>query len=118
VDVSGDYNGQTYAAGCSGALTLVVDAYGQTATGDAGCLLSLFGYDLDTTYAIDLDNADGELDGSSTADLVLVNYDFDTTGSITEDGAIEGTFSDDVYGYLQIDGTFTAERFSRDISDY
>lgn len=49
IDAAGEYDGQTYEVGCSGALTMTVDAYGETATGEASCLLSLFGYDLDTT---------------------------------------------------------------------
>jgi hypothetical protein len=118
VDASGDYNGTSYTAGCSGAITLVVDAYGETATGDAGCLLSLFGYDLDTAYVFDLENDAGELSGAASLDLTYYQLDIEASGELTEDGTASITFSDDVYGYVQLDGEVDATRVSRDISDY
>ena len=37
---------------------------------------------------------------------------------MTEDGAIEGTFTQDIFSVVQIDGEFDATRVSRDVSEY
>lgn len=118
VDAAAEYDGTTYAAGCSGALTLVVDAYGETVTGEGGCLLSLQGYDLDTTYVFDLENAEGTVAGAASADFGWYAYDFDAAGTVSEDGALSGTFADDVYGYLAVEGAWETTRVSRDVSAY
>jgi hypothetical protein len=115
---SGDYNGTEYSAGCAGALLLVVDAYGDTVTGDAGCLISLLGYELDMAYLFDLENDEGDLAGATALDLTWYQLDIDTVGSMTEDGAIEGTFTQDIFSVVQIDGEFDATRISRDVSEY
>jgi hypothetical protein len=118
VNVAIDYDGTTYEVGCSGSTTIVIDAYGETVDGDAGCLLSLMGYDLDTTYLLELENDEGELSGITAVDLSWFQYDMDTEGEVSEEGELTGTFSDDVYGYAQLDGTLTATRISRDVSQY
>lgn len=118
VDAAAEYDGTTYAAGCSGALTLVVDAYGETITGEGGCLLSLQGVDLDTNYVFDLENTEGMVAGAASADFGWYAYDFEAAGTVTEDGALSGTFADDVYGYLAVEGAWDATRVSRDVSAY
>jgi len=115
---SGDYNGTEYSAGCAGALLLVVDAYGDTVSGDAGCLIALLGYELDMAYVFDLANEEGDLAGATALDLTWYQLDIDTTGTMTEDGAINGSFAQDIYGLVQIDGEFDAARVSRDVSEY
>lgn len=116
IDASGEYKEQTYSVGCAGSLTLTVSAEGDVVTGDAGCLLSLFGYDLDTTYGFDMTNTDGALEGEAAIDLVLFDYPVDTTGTISEDGAINGSFSIDVAGFVTIAGTYDATLLTRDLS--
>lgn len=106
----------TYVVSCIGSVTLTVDVYGEAAAGDANCLLDLFGYEVDTTYAIDLANDDGALSGISQADLYVTTYDFETEGELSEDGELVGSFSDDVYGYLAVDGSIEATRVTRDVN--
>lgn len=118
VDATAEYDGTSYSAGCSGAITLVVDAYGETVEGDAGCLLSLLGYDLDTAYVFDLENDDGTLSGAAALDLSFYQLDIEATGEITEDGTATVAFSDDVYGLALLDGQVDVRRLSRDISEY
>lgn len=113
-----EYDGTAYEVGCSGAATLVVDALGETATGGANCLLSLMGYELDTAYAFDLQNDDGELSGSTALDLTYYQFDLDTSGEVEEDGALSGDFWGDLSGYGEADGHFEAERITRDVSAY
>ena len=116
ITASGDYNGQTLSLGCSGALTIVVDEEGKTGTGDAGCLLSLLGYDIDTAYLFDLANDDGDISGTASIDLQFYQLPVDTTGTLTEDGQLDGDFSADVAGYLAMEGTYSATRITRDLS--
>ena len=71
---------------------------------------------MDTTYAIDLANDEGVLSGVATADLYITTYDFSTDGEVTEDGALSGSFVDDVYGYLGVEGVIDANRVTRDVS--
>lgn len=105
----------TYAVGCSGATTITVDAYGETVTGDASCLLSLNGYDLDTAYVLDYVNSEGALTGSSAIDLGFYQYDIDTEGTLDVDGNLDATFTTDISG-LTLTGTLTATRITRDLS--
>lgn len=107
-----------YAVGCAGAATIVVDAYGETAVGDSNCLISLSGYEIDASFLFELEVDDGEVSGVSAADLYITTYDFDTTGAVDEDGHLTGSFADDIYGYLQVDGEIDVTRVSRDISAY
>lgn len=118
VDMTVAYNDTEYQAGCSGAITLIVDAYGEVAEGDAGCLLSLFGYDLDTSYVFELENDEGELSGDASLDLSWYQLDIEASGEIDEDGAATVSFADDIYGYGALEGTVDATRVSRDISEY
>lgn len=105
----------TYAVGCSGATTITVDAYGEAVTGDASCLLSLNGYDLDTAYVLDYINSEGALTGSSAIDLGFYQYDIDTEGTLDVDGNLEAAFTTDLSG-LTLTGTLTATRITRDLS--
>ena len=109
-----DASYDTYALGCSGATTLTVDAYGETVTGDAGCLLSLGGYDIDTAYLFDYTNDAGVLSGSSSIDLGFYQYDIDTDGTLDTDGNLEAAFATDIAGF-GIAGTLTATRVTRDL---
>lgn len=116
ITASGDYNGTPVSVGCSGALTMVVDAEGETAVGDAGCLISLFGYDIDTQYDFDLANDDGELDGQASIDLSFYSLPVDTSGELSEDGVLTGDFGADIMGYLTMEGSYEATRITRDLS--
>lgn len=116
VTASGDYNGTPISVGCSGALTMVVDAEGKTATGDAGCLLSLLGYDIDTGYLFDLENDAGDLTGTASIDLQFYQLPVDSEGSITEEGELEGSFGADVAGFVTMEASYAATRITRDLS--
>ncbi len=111
-----DYGGTPISVGCSGALTMIVDAMGETATGDAGCLLSLLGYDIDTVYDFALDNDAGALSGEAAIDLSFYSLPVATEGTLTEAGELEGTFGADVAGYVTLDANYTATRITRDLS--
>lgn len=116
VTASGEYEGQEISLGCSGALTLVVAADGETAEGDAGCLLSLLGYDIDTAYIFELENDLGEISGTASIDLQFYALPVDTEGELTEDGELNGSFAADVAGFLAFAGEYQATRITRDLS--
>lgn len=116
ITATGEYNGQELAVGCSGPLTLVVDAEGKVGTGEAGCLISLLGYDLDTAYVFDLENDAGDISGQAAIDLSWFQYGVDTTGTLSEDGELEGDFFADVAGFLAMEGVYTASLLTRDLS--
>ena len=115
VDVSVTYNKTEYSAGCTGAVTLIVDVYGETAIGESTCTLSLLGYDQDTSYEFDLDLSEGSLSGDATVDLSIVTQSFDLDGYLSE-GVLGGSWDDDIYGYVGVAGELEAERITRSVS--
>lgn len=113
VDVTADYDGTAYTVSCIGSTLLVVDVYGETATGDSTCLISLFGYDTEAAQFIDLTLDDGDVGGEVDLDLSFISYAFEASGTLA-DGDLEATWADDVYGYADVAGTLSAIRVSTD----
>lgn len=116
VDVTVEYDGTPYEVGCTGALTVLVDAYGETATGESTCQISLLGYDVEIGYVLDLENDEGELGGDASAVIWGYDYTLEFEGELTEDGELTGVFSGDD-SYFALDGTVEASRLTRDIAD-
>lgn len=108
----------TYAVGCSGATTLVVNAEGELVEGDASCTLSFSGYELSPAFVVELANSDGLLEGETAMDLVFIEYPLSTDGSLSEDGDLLAIFSQEIelYGTVAVDGEINAVRVSRDVS--
>ena len=113
VDVTLSWDGADYTLGCIGATTVTVDAYGESAVGDSDCVLSLAGYDLETSYDFDLIADEGDLEGMAQVNLVLFNYELDMSGAVG-DGELTGDFS--ASEFAQIDGELNTTRVSRDVS--
>ena len=116
VDMAVDYDGAAYSAGCTGAVTLIVDAWGETASGDSACTVSLLGYDQDTTYLFDLALDGGDLSGSADVDLSFFTYSFDVNGDV-DDGQLSGTWEDEVLGYIELAGEMSVSRITREIGE-
>ena len=116
VDVTISYDGADYSAGCTGSVTLIVGVYGETASGDSTCTLSLLGYDQDTSYGFDLDVDDGDVSGAAAVDLSLFAYDFDMDGDVGG-GELTGTWDDDILGYVGVAGDLSAVRISRSVGE-
>ncbi len=114
VDVTVSYDGTDYSAGCTGAVTLIVDVYGESAEGESTCTLSLLGYDQDTSYGFDLEVDDGDVSGAAEVDLSLFAYDFDLSGDVG-DGELSGSWDDDIFGYVGVAGELSATRISRSV---
>jgi hypothetical protein len=117
VEGTAEYNGTPIVTACSGALTLVIDAQGEAAIGESACPLNLFGFEVDTAYAFDLENDDGALDGNTEVQLYGWGaVTFDVTGEVTEDGSMAAAFEGEVFGLLSVTGDFDAVRVTRDVS--
>ncbi len=107
----------TYAVGCAGAANVLIDAAGTAVAGDAGCLLSLQGFDLDAQFNLDMENADGDVAGAMNLDLQFFEYPLDAAGSVTEDGEFSIAFeaSLDIGAPVTLTGELNAVRISRDL---
>ncbi|MSQ01075.1 MAG: hypothetical protein EXR71_04155 [Myxococcales bacterium] len=116
VTADAEYNGTPISVGCSGALTMIVEAEGKVVTGAAGCLLSLLGYDIDTAYDFALDNDAGDLSGEAAIDLSVYSLPVATEGTLSEAGELEGSFGADVAGFLTLDANYRATLITRDLS--
>ena len=107
----------SYAVGCAGAASVIIDAAGTAVTGDAGCLLSLQGFDLDAQFNLDMENADGDVSGAMNLDLQFFEYPLDAAGSVTEDGEFTINFeaSLDIGAPVTLTGELNALRISREV---
>lgn len=117
VAAQADYNGTPITTACGGAITLVIDVDGTTASGDADCPLNLFGFEVESSYGFDLDNEAGTLNGPAEVQFYGFGAStFDVTGEVTADGLMAADFADDVFGFLAVEGGFEATRITRDLS--
>ena len=113
-DITLSWDGADYTAGCIGALTMIVDAYGESAVGDSSCVVSLLGFEQDLTYNFDMLVDEGDLTGAAAVDLIVFSVDFDINGSIT-DGVMTGSWENS--DFVEIAGDLNATRITRDISE-
>jgi len=117
VEGAAEYNGVPIVTACSGALTLTIDAEGEAAVGESSCPLNLFGFDVDTAYAFELEQDEGTLEGETQVLLYgFGTVSFDVEGSVDEDGTIEAGFGGNVFGVLDVTGDFEGVRVTRDLS--
>jgi hypothetical protein len=113
VDLTLSYGGTDYPASCIGSATIIVDVYGEAATGEAGCTLSLLGYELDASHTFDYTLVDGDVSGDSSVNLYFTEYAFDTVGTIG-DGALLTTWADSPFDGMTIEGELDVVRLTRD----
>ena len=114
VETSLEYDGVAYTFSCAGGANGVVGMEGEEITGDAECMLSLMGYDMDLAFVIEATNTEGAVDGYVGVDLMFYTYEMDGTGKLSEDGEMSIDFSGEVLGYLDLAGTVELSRISRD----
>lgn len=112
---SADITYDTYAFACSGAALLVVDAYGEEATGEATCKLSLMGFDIDAVFIFDLENDEGDLEGEVSADLGFTAVPFEAEGELDpETKTLTIAFGGDLFGSATIDANVDTNQVSLD----
>ncbi len=112
VDTTAEYEGTELTTTCIGSATLIVDVYGETATGESVCTIALLGYEIDAGHVFDFANDEGDLTGAASIDLTVLEYEFEIEGEI-DDGELSATWSDDVYGYAAIAGELDLVRITR-----
>ncbi len=104
---------------CVGAAFIIVDEYGELATGDSACTLDLLGYatfEVDHGFEYELDEED--LDGSAFVNIPFVGIalPFGSEGSI-EDGDITTSWEGGVGGFFELSGTLEATRITREVTE-
>jgi len=112
VDTTAEYEGTELTTTCIGSATLIVDVYGETATGESVCTIALLGYEIDAAHVFDFANQEGDLTGAAAIDLAVIQYEFEIEGEI-DDGELSATWGDDVYGYADITGELDLIRITR-----
>lgn len=113
LDVSGEFQGAPLTASCIGAAVVVVDGWGEVATGNSDCIISLLGFAQEATIVFDLGVEDGEIAGESALDLSFIQYGFETGGDV-EDGVLVADWGENVLGFADITGAMELERITRD----
>ena len=93
---------------------MVVDQTGEVVEGDATCLLSLSGFDIELEYALNLDNDEGALSGEAAAVVWGYELPSEFSGEVSE-GLISGGFESEIIGTPLV-GTVEAERITRTVS--
>jgi len=112
-EIDGAYT--EYAIGCSGPATIYIDAYGEESWGNASCLISLLGYDLDMVFDWEMELDGDTMEGSATVDFSgLFELPFDIDATINEDNVIDTEFDTDL-GDLTVAGGMTLSQISRDV---
>lgn len=117
-DMKVDMAAQGYEVGCSGAATIVIDAYGQAVQGSSGCLLSLQGFEIDSAFVLDVQNDDGDLSGEISVDVMGYELPMEFEGDVTEDGVLTGDFEGDVFGQAEFSGVIEVTRISRETTSF
>jgi hypothetical protein len=112
VDVAMD----AYTVACAGASTLVIDPEGEAVLGDASCLLSFQGFDLDGVFALDAQNDMGDVEGDIAIEIYGFEIPMELQGEVSSDGAFFAWFEGDAYGYGTFAGELDLVRVSRDTS--
>lgn len=106
----------TTTVSCSGSAVMRIDDEGELAEGDASCLLSINGYDLDLEYVFDADvDSDGDMEGEAGAVIFTWEIPFDFEGEVDDEGEMTGEFEggSDTLG-LTFAGELALERVSRE----
>ncbi len=104
----------TYAVGCAGSATLVVNATGEAVEGEAGCILSLQGQTIETYYVMDLENTEGDLQGNAAVDFWGFQIPMPFAGEASTEGHLTGGFASSIMGFVDLEGALEAERVSLD----
>jgi hypothetical protein len=103
---------------CVGAAIIVVDEYGEVATGDSACTLDLLGYaTFEVDHGFEYELNDYNLDGNAYVNIPFVGFalPFGSDGSIT-DGLIMTSWEGGVAGVLELSGVLEVSRITREVT--
>lgn len=111
-----DVEVEGYTVACAGASTIVIDPYGEAVLGDASCLLSFQGFDLDGVFNVDADNDLGDIEGDIAIEIYGFEIPMELEGEVSSEGELFGEFEGDAYGYGTFVGQLELDRISRETS--
>jgi hypothetical protein len=117
VGVTVEFEGTPIGTSCIGGATIIVDAYGETATGESTCTIDLLGYaEFDLRHEFEFDLEDEEMDGEALIAFDLIGFDlpFASEGDI-DGGEIFATWGGSMMGIADIEGTLEVGRVSRSV---
>jgi hypothetical protein len=110
IDLTIDYSPPIIVS-CSGGVTLTVQPDGEIGYGEGECIVNINGGDIPSTYAFDLEIFEGDLTGSASLDLWLIQQAFPLTGNIGN-GEITAEWADTVLGFIDVVGSMNLSRVS------
>ena len=121
-EVAGTYAGSVivdadtgeFQVGCAGGAIVVIDVYGESAEGEAECILSLQGESLELAYVFDLTHKNESLTGEAAVDIYGFQIPTDYEGSVNKDGDLDGYWEQNVLGFMDLAGELRLNRVSRD----
>ena len=107
---------EEYQVGCGGGAIIVVEPTGEVGTGDAACLVSIQGMDIELLYNFNLELEDGgEVGGEVAAQVFTWEIPTDFAGS-HEGEELTGEWSVEIGSYGELLGEISVERISRETS--
>lgn len=115
VDISGEYNDLPITASCVGAAIVGVDVYGETATGDSTCIVSLLGFSTEALHVFDFEVDDDAVVGMVSLDLSFFQIDFEVEGGIA-DSFISAEWATNYGGFIDVAGGMNLERVSTEVA--
>jgi hypothetical protein len=103
---------------CIGAAIVVVDTYGETATGSSACTLDLLGYaTFDVDHTFNYEFTDTDLDGSADVAIpFLGDLPFSSEGSL-EDETIVTAWEGGITGGFELAGILEVDRITREVTE-
>ena len=114
VDISGEYNGFPITASCIGAAIVGVDVYGERASGDSTCIVSLLGYSVDALHVFDFGVNGEDVEGTVSLDLSFFQLDFTVTGNLN-DHTIVAEWATDYGGFIDVSGAMELDRVTTEV---
>ncbi len=113
VDISGEYNGFPITAACIGAAIVTVNVYGEQATGDSTCIVSLLGFETQALHVFDFQVDDETVAGQVELDLSFFQIGFEVEGEL-QDEVMSAVWATDYGGFLTVEGDMELERVTTD----
>ena len=115
LDAEASFDGTPITASCIGAAFLTIDAYGEAATGDSTCILSILSFSQELPHVFEFSLSDDDAEGLASVDLGFFALDFEALGAV-EEGTFEASWEGDLAGFADLSGSLDLERVTRDLT--
>ena len=117
VGVTVEWEGTPIGTSCIGGATIIVDAYGETASGESTCTINLLSYaEFDLRHEFEFEIDEETIDGEALIAFELIGFDlpFASEGAIG-DGDLLATWGGNMLGLADIEGELDVGRVSRSV---